>query len=173
MTSLPLLLLGAACSASLSVGCLLGCDPGTNGYRAPVELTPQTTTAIRTPVACGAVAPALTQTAGFSLALTGDANVELDVPASVATNVAIPLTVSQGAGSNFIAQSSDGAVFFTFVVSNAATLDTTALDSVVVTVTSLPSSDGELLGAELNLRFDDGRTLDQVYSAPLQTTSCH
>ena len=176
MNSLSLMLLGAACSASLSVGCVFGCDAANNGYRAPVQLTPATTTASRIPATCGVVNSAFVPSDTLSLQLTGDATIQLDLPAGVAVNQAIPLNVTQGAGMSASAQSVDGSVLFTFSTSgSSSTLDGTPVDSVVITVTSLPTADGQPLGAELYVRFDDGRALDEVFSAPLQTTpaACH
>jgi hypothetical protein len=86
----------------------------------------------------------------------------------------IPLVVSAAAGSttSFTAQAQDGSVHFSFELgsSAAASMDTTAVDAVIVTVTALPTADGQPLAAELHISFDDGRVLDQTYSAPVQTT---
>ncbi len=66
------------------------------------------------------------------------------------------------------ATTSDGTLQFSFTTgSNAGELDANPLDSVVVTVGSLPTADGQPLSVELYLTFADGRALDQVYSAPL------
>jgi hypothetical protein len=165
----------AGLSASLLVGC--GCDPGNNSFRPPVQFTPSSVDAVRTPSTCGVTDPIFTPTDTFSLELTGETDVappftdvRLDVGASVAPNEAVPLMVSQGDVTT--AASTDGAIQFTYKTgSNPSELDDSPLASVVVTVTSVPASDGALLGAELSLTFEDGRVLDQVYSAPLTTQS--
>jgi hypothetical protein len=170
-------LLGCAgvVGAFFAVGC--GCDPGNNSQRAPIDFEPSSVHALRTPATCGNN-PSFSSSDTFALDLTGETDVappyttlSLDVPASVVVNQAIPLVVSQDSmGDTATASSNDGSVTFTFGVgSNALELDSAPLDSVVVTIVSLPAADGQSFSAELRLTFEDGRVLDQVYSAPLQS----
>ncbi len=175
--SLASLLALACVSTAFIAGC--GCDPGNNSQRAPVAFTPSTVQASRTPSLCGVNDPGFTPGDSFSLALTGETDVAppytsitLDFTAMVTLNEAVPLTVSAGSAANVTnAASNDGLVQFSFTTgSNASELDANPLASVVVTVTSLPSADTQPLSAELHLTFEDGRALDQVYSAPLQST---
>lgn len=162
--SFLVLLVGASLSASLSVGCLgFGCDAPNNGYRAPLELKPASTLAFRTPAACGAIDPAFSPADSFSLELTGDTPIVVDVAPGVAVGQSVPLVVEGGK-----AHSQDGTI--QFEIGGAAALDASPLDSVVVTIEALPAADGQLLSVELHLGFDDGSALDDAYAAPVQTT---
>ncbi|HEY1957802.1 MAG TPA: hypothetical protein VGH28_19410 [Polyangiaceae bacterium] len=159
-------------SVAFVTGC--GCDPGNNSARAPIDFTPSTTTATRAPATCGVVDPTFNARDTFTLDLQSDAgtDVSLTVAASTDENVAIPLLVGLADGASTTASSTDGAMSFSFTSgSDAASIDGSPLDSVVVTLTALPTADGQPLSAELRLTFEDGRVLDQVYSAPLSTVS--
>jgi hypothetical protein len=170
----------ACVSGLLVAGC--GCDPGTNSQRAPVSFSPSSSAAVRTPSTCGVTDPAFSPGDTFSLQLLGATDIappytfiQLDLAATVSVGESTPLMVAVNAiGSTKVntttARSSDGSIQFSLATgSDPAELDASPLSSVVVTVTSLPSADGEPLGAELHLGFEDGRVLDQVYSAPLQS----
>ncbi len=167
LSSFLTLLALAGINASLAIGC--GCEPANNSRRTPIAFTPSSVQALRTSTCNGE---------SFALELTGETDVAppytsitLYVGSAVPLNQQVPLNVSQSASSNVTnARSNDGSAQFSFQTgSNAAELDANPLDSVVVTVTSLPSADGQLLSAELYLTFADGRALDQVYSAPLHS----
>lgn len=166
----------ACASASLTVGC--GCDPGNSSVRAPVEFTPSSSEAIRTPATCGAAADAAFSAGDtFALDLLGETDVAppytrvtLKLTASAPVDVPVPLDVRPPSSNVTVASSRDGAVQFSLAAgSNTAELDLSPLASVVVTVTSLPTADGASLSARLHLTFEDGRALDQVYGAPLET----
>lgn len=176
LRSLASLLALASVGGSLLAGC--GCEAPGNSQRAPVAFTPSSVQASRSPSICGVQDPGFTPSDAFTLTLTGETDVAppyttltLDFTAMVTLNEAVPLTVSQGAATNVTnATSNDGIVQFSYTSgSNASELDANPLASVVVTVTSLPSADTQPLSAELHLTFEDGRALDQVYSAPLQS----
>ena len=167
----------SAVSVSVSLaGC--GCDPGNNSVRAPIDFSPSSIHALRTPAQCGVTNPSYAPSDVFALNLTGETDVAppyttlaVKIDASVSQNEAVPLTVSQDPSTGAVtASSNDGTLQFSFSVgTNTSELDASPLDSVVVTITSLPTADGQPLGAELHLTFEDGRVLDQVYSAPVQT----
>jgi hypothetical protein len=167
-----LLALGLAASASLSIGCIGGCDAAGNGYRAPLQFTPSTTLAFRTPSTCGAVDPAFTPQDSFSLELTGEeTTIEVDLAGNVITDQPVALVVNQTSASNVTAQSQDGSIHFSFQTgSQPSGIDATALDSVVVTASPLPNANGAPVAVEIQLTFDDGHVLDQTYSAGVQTT---
>jgi len=161
---------------SLIAGC--GCDSGNNSVRTPLAFTPSSVHALRTPAQCGSATAPYASDDTFTLSLTGDTTgaapyttIAVRLPASVALNQAEPLNVSQdSSGSTVTASSNDGSIQFTFTLgSNASEIDSTPLDSVIVTPTSIPTTDGAILGAELRLGFEDGRVLDQVYSSPVQS----
>jgi hypothetical protein len=156
--------LGLALLASTFVaGC--GCDPGNNAQRAPVVFQPSSTDATRS--SCGTI----------TLKLLGETDIappytliQVDVGASATVGQEIPLWVDTPA-SNVSAQSSDGVVRFSYQTgSNAYELDANPLSSVVVTVDALPSADGTPVKIGLRMTFEDGRVLDDVYSAPVQST---
>ena len=143
----------ASVSGSLLTGCVFGCDPGNNSQRAPVDFTPATSDAVRS---CDT----------FSLELVGSDNVmKIDIGNGAVLHDGVPLTVNGDTAS-----SSDGTIQFS--LSSASTLEGYPLSSATVTITSLPAIDGDALGAEVYLTFEDGRVLDQVYSAPVQTVAC-
>lgn len=160
-------------SASAFVaGC--GCDPGNNSVRAPVDFTPSSVAATRTPATCGVVNPTFSASDTFTLDLKSDAGTEvsLSVAANAEANIELPLLVGVVGESATKAASTDGAITFSFTGgSDATSIDGSPLDSVVVTLDALPTADGQSLGAELRLTFEDGRVLDQAYSAPLSTVS--
>jgi hypothetical protein len=162
-TASLVLLLAGVCSTA-SVGCIgFGCDAPNNGYRAPLNLAPASTLAFRTPATCG-ISPAYGPGDVFSLELSGDTNITVDVGPSAPIGEQVPLVVASDA----TAGSQAGGIKFS--MTSGASLDPTALDSVVVTVTSLPTADGQPLAAELRLVFDDGRELDQTFTANVQST---
>lgn len=155
-------LAAAATSALLAVGC--GCDPGNNSVRAPVEFTPASVTASRTPASCAETTYGANDT--FGLELKGDgAAIQLVVASGAAAEQSVPLMVSADA----TASSNDGNVHFTYL-SGGGALDASPLASVIVTPTAMPSADGETFSLELHLTFEDGRVLDQIYGAPISTT---
>jgi hypothetical protein len=179
MKTLTLVALAVATAslASLTTGCLIGggCETADNSYRTPVTFDASTTLAFRTPSTCGVMNPAYTASDTFALELTGDRTVAVpttltvDVTATVAVNQAVPLNVT-ATGNAATGTSDDGTIQFSFSAgSDAAALDATPLDSVMVTVTALPDADGQPLAAELHLTFQDGRALDQTYMAPVQS----
>jgi len=173
------LLAGLTAAASLSIGCIPigGCDAANNGYRSPLSFTPSSTEAFRTPATCGVMNPPYTSQDTFSLELTGDTSgpapyttITVAFSATAVQSQAVPLVVSQSSPTTYIAESQDGSIRFSFQVgSNAAEIDSSALDAVIVTLTAMPTADGQLLGAELELDFDDGHELDQTYGGPVQT----
>lgn len=145
----------ASAFSAVTVGC--GCDPGNNSQRAPVDFTPSTIQATRTPATCGVTHPAFTANDTFTLALTGETdvapphtNITLHLTPSVAVGQSVPLDVAQSApASATTGASSDGAVHFTYATgTNAAELDANPLTSVVVTVTALPTADGQPLSSD-------------------------
>jgi hypothetical protein len=153
-TVLGLAFLGAS---FLLGGC--GCDPGNNSQRTPVTFDPSSSSATRD--ACGT----------YTLKLLGDTTVappytliELDLAPSAAVGQEIPLWVGESGS----AHSSDGSVAFSLQAGSS--LDATPLASVVVTPNALPKIAGAALEVELQLTFEDGRVLDQVYTAPVQTS---
>lgn len=159
-------------SVGFVAGC--GCDPANNSDRAPVDFTPATVQATRTPSTCGVVDPAFAATDTFTLDLKSEAGTELSltVTAAAAQSVAEPLFVGIADGNVTNAHSTDGSMSFAFTSgSDASSIDDAPLDSVVVTLDALPTADGQDLGAELRLTFEDGRVLDQVYTATLSTVS--
>jgi hypothetical protein len=178
--SLACSLLLASVTASFAAGC--GCDPGNNSVRTPVAFTPSSVDAVRTPATCGASSATFGASDTLSLELLGETDiappytlVKVDVSGAVAPNQAIPLNVS-ATDSQTTASSNDGFIHFSLATgSNPGELDANPVTSVVVTVTSLPTIDGQPLGAELYVMFADGRVLDQVYNAPVQSvvTACH
>jgi hypothetical protein len=136
-------------------GCL-GCDPGNNSQRAPVTFTPSSTDATH---ACST----------YTLKLLGDTSaappytlIEIDIADTVAVGQDVPLWVNDSASG---ARSSDNKIAFSLQA--GSNLDATPLASVIVTPDALPSADGELVKVELQLTFEDGRVLDQVYTAPV------
>ena len=148
-TALGMMVLGASFTLT---GCF-GCDPGNNSQRAPVDFTPSSADAVRS---CDA----------FSLDLVGtDATMKIDIENGAVLHDGVPLTVSGDTAS-----SSDGTIRFS--LSSAASLEGSPLASATITVTSIPAADGDALGTEVYLTFEDGRVLDQVYSAPVQTVAC-
>ena len=175
LTSFAALAALAGINVLFTTGC--GCDPGNNSQRAAIEFSPSSVQATRAPATCGVVDPAFSTSDTFTLALTGETDVAPPYTSitlrltSVASVNQVPLTVSQGSSPNVTsAASNDGTIQFSFMTgSNAAELDANPLDSVIITVTSLPTADGQPLSAELHLTFEDGRVLDQVYSAPLES----
>ncbi len=177
MRSLPLagFLAFVVSVSAFAAGC--GCDPGNNGYRAPLDFQPSSVEAYRTPQACGAVDPDAAPGDVLSLEVVGATDVappytaiDLDVTRSATQGQAVPLVVSQGSSGTVSAKSTDGSIRFTFTVgSNAGEIDPAALASVVVAIDSMPSADGEPLAAHLLLRFDDGSVLDRSFSAPVHT----
>ncbi len=177
MRSLPLagFLAFVVSATAFAAGC--GCDPGNNGYRAPLGFQPSSVEAFRTPARCGAANPDAAPGDVLSLELVGATDVappytamDLDVTRSAPQGQAVPLVVSQTSQGTVTAKSTDGSIQFTFTVgSNAGEIDSAALASVVVTLDTIPTADGEPLAAELHLRFDDGSVLDQSYSAPVHT----
>jgi hypothetical protein len=176
LSSLASLAALALVTTTFAAGC--GCDPGNNSNRAPVAFTPSSSAAVRTPATCG---DAATFGAGdtFTLKLLGETDVAppytlitLKLAPNAPLDLATPLDVgvAPSASGATTAQSTNGAVQFSFAAgSNTAELDAFPLASVIVTVTSMPSADGQPLSAELRLTFEDGRVLDQAYSAPLET----
>lgn len=166
----------ACATASLTTGCLLGlgCDGANNSYRTPVTFNPSTIQAFRTPSTCGVNDPAYTSTDTFSLELTGETSTPIPstitvdfTPAAVTEPVPLNVTATASGASG---ASNDGSVHFSYSIgSDAAELDANPLDAVVVTVVSLPGADGEPLSAELHLTFQDGRELDQVYTASVKS----
>ncbi len=178
--SLGSLILVACVTASFAVGC--GCDPGNNSVRAPVAFTPSSVDAVRTPATCNAVSGTFGASDTLSLQLLGETDiappytlVKVDVSGAVASNQPIPLNVS-ATDSSTTASSNDGSIHFSLSTgSNPGELDANPVTSVIVTVTSLPTADGQPLGAELYVMFADGRVLDQVYNAPVQSVvaACH
>ena len=140
----------------LLAGC--GCDPGNNSQRAPVTFDPSSSDATRS---C----------ASYQLKLLGDTSaappytlIEVDVSANAVLGQGVPLWVNDTASA---AHSSDGAIAFS--IQESANLDAYPLSSVIVTPDALPTTDGDLMKVELQLTFQDGRVLDQVYTAPMTT----
>lgn len=160
-------------NASLTMGC--GCDPGNNSQRAPIDFTPSSSDAFRTPAACGSTSFAAGDV--FTLELLGETDIappytvlRVDLGSSVVVGQSVPLMVGEAAGNVTTAKSNDRSIRFSLTNgSNAAELDVNPLASVVVNVTSMPTADGQPLSAELQLTFEDGRVLDQSYSAPLKS----
>jgi len=152
-TALGMVILGAS---FLLAGC--GCDPGNNSVRAPVTFDPSSSDATRS---CST----------YTLKLLGDTTVappytliEIDISANAVLGQEVPLWVNDAATA---AHSSDGAVAFS--IQESSNLDSFPLSSVIVTPDALPTTDGDLMKVELQLTFQDGRVLDQVYTAPMTT----
>ena len=147
----------AVLGASFSLtGCLFGCDPGNNSQRAPVAFTPSSSSATQS---CGS----------YQMKLLGDTTaappytlVEIDIAATVPVGQAAPLWMNDTSDG---AHSSDNKIAFS--IQAASNLDSTPLASVVVTPEALPTLDGSPMTVELQLTFEDGRVLDQVYTAPV------
>jgi hypothetical protein len=153
-TVLGMMVLGAS---FVLTGCF-GCDPGNNSNRVPVTFTPSSTAATRS---C----------ASYQMKLLGDTSaappytlIEVDIAASAALGQELPLWVDNNATT---AHSSDNAVSFS--IQAGSSLDDSPLSAVVVTPDTLPTVDGDLMKIELQLTFEDGRVLDQVYTAPMTT----
>jgi len=177
-TQVLALLLGLGALAS-------GCDPVatssdgvTTGARSTVELTPSSVEATRTPASCGVTEPAFSSKDVLTLEVVGETDVAppfatltLQLAAGVTTGTAIPLTVdSNGTAGAETASSAYGTVSFSLTVGDDTTeLDSSGLESVVVTVTALPTADGDPLTAEVQVSFVDGRELDQTYTGTLRT----
>ncbi len=143
----------ASVSGSVLTGCVFGCDPGNNSQRAAVDFTPASADAVRS---CDT----------FSLDLVGSTNVmKIDIGNGAVLHDGVPLTVNGDTAS-----STDGTIQFS--LSSSASLEGYPLSSATITVTALPATDGDPLSAEVYLTFEDGRVLDQVYSAPVQTVAC-
>lgn len=143
-------------SSFVLTGCLFGCDPGNNSQRVPVSFTPTSADATH---ACSTT----------TLKLLGDQTVappytlvEIDIADGVALSEDVPLWLDTNA---VTAHSSDDKVAFS--IQAGSNLDDSPLASVVVTPESMPSADGALVKVELRLTFEDGRVLDQVYTAPV------
>ncbi|HEY2366777.1 MAG TPA: hypothetical protein VGH87_10335, partial [Polyangiaceae bacterium] len=124
--------------------------------RAPVTFTPSSADAT---FSCSTI----------TMKLLGDQTVappftlvEIDLAASTAVGQDVPLWLDTNATT---AHSSDDKVAFSIQASS--NLDDSPLSSVVVTPDALPTADGELVKVELQLTFEDGRVLDQVYTAPV------
>ena len=153
-TALGVMVLGAS---FVLAGC--GCDPGNNSQRAPVTFDPSSSDAS---LSCST----------YTVKLLGDTTgappytlIEIDMASNVAVGQEVPLWVNDTASA---AHSSDGAVAFSIQASG--NLDGSPLASVVVTPAALPTADGQLVKVELQLTFEDGRVLDQVYTAPVTNT---
>ncbi len=163
MTTLASLLVLAASSASILVGC--SCAPDNVAYHAPLSYAPASTLAFREPTTCGTIKPDFASTDTFVLELSGTSNLTVQLTPAVVVGQAVPLNVD-----GIKASSADGLVQFAFAsAGDAAAIDTSAVDSVVVTVVSSPDADGQPLALELRIAFDDGSVLDQTYSSALRT----
>ena len=156
-TALGVTILGAS---FLLAGC--GCDPGNNSDRTPVTFQPSSTDAT---LACST----------YTVKLLGDTTVappytlvELDIASNAVVGQSVPLWVTAGANA-VLAHSNDGSIAFSLQAGD--TLDTSPLASVVVTPNSLPTIDGASISVELQLTFEDGRALDQVYTAPVHISA--
>ncbi len=180
---MTLRLLGAALLASFSLslgtGCIGGCDPVGSQQQAPIELHPSSVEAIRTPETCGAASPPFTDNDSFLLEVTGETNVPppyntltLVVTRTVPLNQAFPLDVL-APGATQTAALDDPSITFTYSMgSTPAEIDESQPDAVVVTVTAMPTADGEPLSATLQLFFEDGSELDQSFTALLESAAC-
>ena len=147
----------AVLGASFSLtGCLFGCDPGNNSQRAPVTFAPSSSDATH---ACSTTTMKLL---GDTTAAPPYTLIEIDIADGAALGQEVPLWVSDTA---VTARSSDDKIAFS--IQAGSNLDDTPLASVVVTPDSLPTADGALVKVELQLTFEDGRVLDQVYTAPV------
>lgn len=151
-TVLGVMVLGAS---FVLTGCF-GCDPGNNSQRAPVAFDPSSSSATQS---CGS----------YQLKLLGDTTaappytlVEIDIAATVPVGQDVPLWMNDTATA---AHSSDNKVAFS--IQAASNLDDSPLASVVVTPDALPTLDGEPMKVGLQLTFEDGRVLDQIYTAPV------
>jgi hypothetical protein len=152
-TALGVMVLGAS---FVLAGC--GCDPGNNSVRTPVTFTPSSTDATSS---CSTV----------TMKLLGDTTlappytlIEIDLASTVAVGQDVPLWLDTNATT---AHSSDDKIAFSIQASG--NLDDSPLASVVVTPDALPAADGDLVKVELQLTFEDGRVLDQVYTASVTT----
>src|SRR5450755_4752070 len=97
-------------NASLTMGC--GCDPGNNSQRAPIDFTPSSSDAFRTPAACGGTSFAAGDV--FTLELLGATDIappytvlRLDLASSAVVDQSVPLMVGEAAGNVTSAKSND------------------------------------------------------------------
>ncbi len=174
--------------ATLATGCLptASDESASTGVSNSVEFTPSSVDATRTPASCGVTEPPFSSRDTFTLEVVGNTaatpsgTLTLQLAANVATSVPISLVVgvdaapadsSQAASAGLeVAASSDGKVQLSLTLgSDTDELDSSGLASVTVTVDSMPTSDGHPLSAEVQLEFDDGRDLDQTFTATVRS----
>jgi hypothetical protein len=168
--------------ASVSGALLTGCPCSAETHFRTITFEPSSVTATRTPATCGSADPPFTAQDTFALTIVGSDDVAapynvltLDLRGEVITDTQIPLTVpmssSEDPSGPQIAESTDSSVKFSFALgSDPDEVDDSGVASVVVTIVSMPTDDGQPLSAELDVTFVDGSTLDQTYTAILTTT---
>jgi hypothetical protein len=162
------------------------------GFGVPIDFVPSVVYATRFPNTCGVANPPFKNGDLFSLEVVGARtaapynalNLSFQSPAPAAgTSIALaPLPFkAQGTGIDsqppgmttwYPAQgASGGGVNFTFLQgSDPNEIDPGAFDSVVVTLTQLPTSDGAPFAARLQIHFVDGKQLDASFSNALTTS---
>jgi hypothetical protein len=175
------LAVGAMVAGAHAMGCGIGggCDPGPSA--APIQFTPSSQAAVRTPATCGVADPPYAAGDAFTLTVVGATTASapynvltLSLHDASASETPIPLTVPLSSDTTApalqMAVSADANITFSFARgTDAAEIDDTFLSSVLVTVTSVPTADGENLSADLSVTFADGTELSATYTAPVTT----
>jgi hypothetical protein len=159
------------------MGCVGGGAASTSsaGHTA-VELTVDSVVATRVPGACGVTEPPFSSKDDFVLEVTGDSKkptigeLTVKLAAEVATGTPIELALAGETAGVEAAASPDGTVQVSLTLEvGEREIGSSRVASVVVTVDSMPATDGQLLSAEVVIDFVDGDEVDQTYSAPLRT----
>ena len=165
--------------AVLAAGC--GCAPAETGQ--PISFNASSETAVRKPAACSVADPPYAAGDVFTLtvvgATTGPApynTLTLGLKGASASMTQVPLTVPMSSAANppatQTAVSPDASITFSFARGSDATeIDEGFLSSVLVTVVSMPTADGQSLSAALDITFTDGSELQDTYTAAV-TTVC-
>jgi hypothetical protein len=174
------LAVGAMVAGVHAMGCSGGgCAPATG--EATITFTPSSQAAVRTPATCGVADPPYAAGDAFTLTVVGATTgpapynvLTLSLRGTSASATAIPLTIplssDMTAAALQTATSADTNITFSFARGTDATeIDDTLLSSVVVTVVSVPTADGQELSAELSVTFADGSELSATYTAPVTT----
>jgi hypothetical protein len=164
----------AALSLTAGSGCLpLGCDADIGDAPPPLEMTTSSVQATRSPATCNVVDPPFTGRDSFTLEIVGEkvgpapyTSLTLTVPPTIALGEAFPLDVLTDSAAAQSASLGSPSIQFAYAPGSTP-LDATTLDAVVVTVTAMPTADGQPLGATVQLYFQDGAELDQPFSAPV------
>jgi|SRR5579859_4202952 len=187
LSALSALVLAAgavACSGAASTITPVVVNAGSTLTFTPVELQ-----ATRSPKVCGVASPPYVDGDLFVLDATGagagnpasgvPTAIDLTFPTPLAAQAASELLLAPavtipnpaGAYRSQSATASGSYIGFTFQWgTDPNEIDPSTLHKVDVTILAIPQRDGDPLTVRYVIQFDDGKTLDETFSAPVSTT---